>query len=683
MTKNRHKDYFLNLAQIFASFAVKKNLIQKCILLRLLFIFLPSSSFCQETNISEVIINIAEELAADDSDPEAVLIYIERLTELSENLVRINSSPEEEISRLFFLSDFQVKALADYVHSSGQILSYQELSNIPGFDEESAAMIIPFTTLSTGTPDNKDQYNRSNNFMANLSVKPGEKDTAALGSQWKILTRYRFTSGPISGGFTAEKDPGELLIGGKPPLPDYYSGFITYTGKGMLRRVIAGDYSIRFGQGTNINTSIRTGLSITNPGYLSTRDEIKPYTSCDENKYFRGVAAEFNVGKLAIFTFFSHNRIDATLESTEGLSNDHIKTFYTSGIHNKSSQLVKKDAVEEIAHGINLTYRFPGSSIGLTWSGGNFSLPLSDNSTNPEYVFNHKGSINNVFSLNYNTQIKRVLLSGEISADEFKKYALVLGSSLRPSDRLSITFLYRSYDAGYFAFHGNGPGSSSSTSNEKGLLGNFTFEAARNLFLSGGIDIRKFPWLRYSCSAPSSGIRKEIRIRYVPTEKLSFDALYNYRLSMADKSGGVFIAQQEELTARSFKGAVRYFPSPNLNLSVRMDYKTVNPSGSTGMLLLQDINYHFNRVPVTIWFRYCLFHTDDWNSRIYTYENDLLYSYSIPALTGEGSRSYIMVKWEPGKNSEIRIRYGLTSLAKGNNLYEETDEFRFQLRIWF
>ena len=46
----------------------------------------------QETKLSESIISIAEELAADESDPEAVSVFIERLHELAENPVKINSS---------------------------------------------------------------------------------------------------------------------------------------------------------------------------------------------------------------------------------------------------------------------------------------------------------------------------------------------------------------------------------------------------------------------------------------------------------------------------------------------------------------------------------------------------------------------------------------------------------------
>ncbi|MBK8884061.1 MAG: hypothetical protein IPN67_17310 [Bacteroidales bacterium] len=65
--------------------------------------------FCQETKLSETIVSIAEDLAASEADQEAASAYIDRLYELAENPADLNSTDQNEISRLFFLTDFQIK----------------------------------------------------------------------------------------------------------------------------------------------------------------------------------------------------------------------------------------------------------------------------------------------------------------------------------------------------------------------------------------------------------------------------------------------------------------------------------------------------------------------------------------------------------------------------------------------
>ena len=652
--------------------------------LTILFLVLfPAICFSQETNFSDIIISIAEELASDDSDPEAVSVFIDKLHELAENPVKINSSNENEISKLFFLSDFQVKALSEYVHSTGQIVSVYELAAIPGFDKETAEMIIPFITLENKFVSNSDSVRWRNSMISNFSLKSGNNNTSCLGSAWKILTKYKFTCGGFSGGITMEKDPGEKLFNGNPPLPDFLSAHIAFSGNGVIRKIIVGDYSARFGQGTNINSSISTGISLTSPGYMSANDVIKPYTSTEENRFFRGVAAEFSIKNLGLTIFFSKNYSDATIASSSGSENDYIENFYVAGVHDTPSLLKKKDAVSEMTCGISLSYNINNLKLGLVWSENKLSLPLKLKGNNPEKVLDFTGDKDNIYTMNYNYLVKKFLLYGELSADDNKKLALVQGISFRPSDRLTIGILFRNYDSGYTTFFGQGPGTGSKTTNENGVLENFTFEAARHLFISGGCDVQHFPWLKYRCSAPSWAIRQEIKVRFLPSEKLFVDASYNYRLTMTDNAESTGIPDQEKLITRSFKVSARYSIHNNLTLGTQIDYKIANPSGSRGMLLFQEISYNFRKVPVTVWIRFCPFYTDDWDSRIYVYENDLLYSFSIPALYGKGSRNYIMAKWKISDFAELRIKYGITSSVTTGRSLENTEEIKMQFRIWF
>jgi hypothetical protein len=676
-----YRNHIASFAQTFATFAVKKVFIVISVL-SVLFTTNPIIVNGQSEKLSDNITEIAEELAADDSDPEAVSAFIDRLQDIAENPVKVNSSNLIELSRLFFLSDFQVKALADYTHSSGQIVSVYELAGIPGFDKETVEMMIPFITLEYKFVNNSDSVRWRNSMISNFSIKSGNNDSSYLGSPWRILTKYKFTTGGISGGLTMEKDPGEKLITGNPPLPDFLSAHLAFNGSGLIRRIIIGDYSARFGLGTNINTGISRGISLTAPGFMSASDEIKPYTSTEENKYFRGVAAGFSLKNLELLMFYSKNHSDATIDSSSGSQHYYIDNFYLAGVHNTPSLLHKKDAISSVAYGISLSYNFNNMKVGLVWSENRLSLPVKLSANDPEKINDFTGAVNNLYTIYYNSFIKKILLYGELSVNN-NKFAVIQGMSFRPSDRLIVNYLFRSYKAGYTTFYGRGPGTGSKTTNEKGVLANFTFEAAKHLFISGGYDIQHFPWLKYRCSSPSWGVRKEIKVRYLPAETLIMDVSYNYRLSITDSAQTQGIPDQKKNITRSFRVSSRYSFHENLTLGTRIDFNIVSLSGSRGMILFQEISYSFSRIPVTLWARYCLFNTDDWDSRIYTYENDLLFSFSIPALYGEGSRSYVMARWKIGELAELRIKYGITSAVTNGKSVENTDEIKMQFRVSF
>ena len=662
----------VSFAQAFATFAVKFFF---CLVSIFYYYSKTNMVYGQTEKLSESIVEIAEEFAADDSDPEAVSVFIDLLHELSENPVKINNPNEEEISRLFFLSDFQVKAIKEYVQSSGQIVSIYELANIPGFDKETAEMIMPFITFENRFISNTDSARLRHSMISNFSIKPHNHDTSSIGSDWRILSKYKFAARGFSGGCTMEKDPGEKFLTGNPPRPDFLTGYLAYRGNGPVRSIIVGDYSARFGQGLNINTGMRQNISLTSLGYMSASDEIKPYTSSDESRFFNGAATRLAVRDFELSLFFSKNYADATLASSSGTSNDYVESFYRAGLHNTYALLNKKDNVSMLVYGFDFSYTLNNLKAGILWSKNKISMPIYPVQDDPEKLFDFTGNENNLYSLYFSSFIKRILFYGEFTSDNSKKYGIIQGMSMRPSDRLTINLLLRNYSSGFTPFYGQGPGISSNTNNEKGILGSFSFEALKHLFINGGFDSHDFPWLKYRCSAPTSGLRKELKMRFLPSENLMIEASYHYQFSMVDNDAQHGIPVQDQIITRSLKVSAQYTPHENLTFASRA-------AGSRGFILCQDINYAFRKIPLTIWARYCLFNTDDWSSRIYTYENDLLYSFNIPALSGQGSRCYIMTKWKIGDFGEIRIKYGVTSLMSVGNSVENADEIKMQLRVW-
>jgi hypothetical protein len=175
----------------------------------------------------------------------------------------------------------------------------------------------------------------------------------------------------------------------------------------------------------------------------------------------------------------------------------------------------------------------------------------------------------------------------------------------------------------------------------------------------------------------------EVKIKYLPRERLSAELSYDYRFSMHNEPLVSGIKKQGNNITRSFKATLKYSFSDYMIFSTRFDYKLAPPSGSRGFLLLQDMSLRFRNVPLSIWLRFCIFGTDDWNSRIYVYENDLPGAFNVPSFSGEGSRSCLMVDWKPAKFVDIRIKYAVSEPVNGTNQGDGSTDLRLQIRFWF
>jgi len=88
------------------------------------------------------------------------------------------------------------------------------------------------------------------------------------------------------------------------------------------------------------------------------------------------------------------------------------------------------------------------------------------------------------------------------------------------------------------------------------------------------------------------------------------------------------------------------------------DNKGVNKEN--GFLAFFDFIYKPMLKPVSGVLRLQYFETDGYNSRIYAYENDVLYSYSIPAFSDKGFRYYLTLNYDLSKKVSFWLRWAQT-----------------------
>jgi len=621
----------------------------------------------------EIQTEITALLGEEDADD-----FAERLAGLAERPVAVNSGDENEIARLFFLTEFQVKVLADHVKTKGSIVSVYEIALLPGFDGPTARLIAPFITL-----DVKDKmFLGGGATTALVTVMYKEGSSQLTSSGMRSVLRLRHSGTKLSYGFTAENDPGEAFTFKGAPGFDFLSAHIMYQGEGLVSRVIVGDYSLRFGEGLVFNNGGWLGGWLTSPSFMAGRAVVSPYTSSDENNFFRG--AGIILGSLSVggVIFISSNAIDGRVEYNPEDSLEYITTLVKGGLHNTESGLKVRNSLTESIAGIHLTAGNDDFRAGLTASATFFSLPLLPDTTTGVSLFKIRGDRLVNLGMDIKGGSGRFLFFGETAYSLPGSWAAIAGIREIPSDRVTINIIGRCLSPEYHTFHSSIFGAGSSAGNETGIACNIHIEAARYIFLSAGADICRYPWLRYRSSSPSTAFRTEVTGEYSPSEK------FNYRLSWSisrreyDETGDTGVPETKEYIRQQMSMTAVYSHSSAIRLTSRAGWCRVKTTGESGWLLAQDILLTLKNIPVRFWGRYSLFTTGGFDSRLYAYENDMLHSFNIPALYGEGSRSYFMAEWNITGNIMLRVKYAVT-MNEMENVRTSINEGRVQLKIVF
>lgn len=632
-----------------------------------------------------------------------------------EHPLNLNMADADELRTIGILSEVQITDLLLHRKQYGKLISIYELQSLRYWDMTTIQMVLPFVrvddrfdqlhislkeALEQGrvewfmryqrTPEQKAGYDNVTDSVLQSSNKYYH------GNADRYYTRLRYTyKSNISVGFTAEKDPGEEFFQGSQPHGfDFYSGHAFFRGGKYIRSVAAGDYLVQIGQGLNVWSGY--AFSKTADIFTSRKNAslLRPYTSVDENRFFRGGAVVLGKGPFSLLSFYSRKRTDGSGIS-DSLTDDlrFITTLDLSGLHRTTSEIARKNQLMEQVAGSYLQYAAPRFHAGLAVVNQSYSAPLNRDSV-PYNLFAFRGTRTTSVSGDYNWVFRNMNFFGEVSySSHSKAIAQLHGMMMVLDPRVSLAVIYRNYDKAYYTFYNNGFSEGSNTQNERGLFAGWKIKLASAWTLNAYADFFTFPWLKYQVDAPSHGYEWLLQPVYKPNKVLEIYGRFRQQVRQKNNrdSDGT-ITDLVDVIQRNYRFNVSYKVNEAITLRSRLDYVTINRPDNTpekGWVLLQDVVYKPKNLPIDLSVRYALFDTDSYDSRIYTYENNALYVFSSPSYYYQGSRAYVLLRYSFLRSCDLWIRYGVflysdrTSLSAGPELINgnKKSDITIQLRM--
>jgi len=679
-----------------------RNNIQLIIISIFLLILFQKNCFAQLIKDEDQQQNVLEQQS---QNTDATGENYEDIDELSNTIllhpINLNRATEEELNQLVeigVITDLQFQSLISYRVFFKKFISIFELQAVPYFDLTTINNLLPFIKVTAELDDvnasikelmSQGDYMflfRSQQILETAkgysAIDTISNDTNRyLGSPQKIYARFRYNYGTkVSYGITAKKDAGEELFKGSQQNGfDFYSAHFFIKGNKLIRALAIGDYTLNFGQGLIMWGGFASGKSPIVQSVQKGGRTIKPYTSSNEVNYFRGVALSIGRKHFSFSPFFSYKKLDANIAFVDTVSDLLIITsFGGDGYHRTYNELTHKGATKQTTYGGNFNFIYKSFHIGL--SGVQNILDVTD-VIQRAYPYN-QFSLNSVnmsnVSIDYNLRISNMQLFGEAATSNNGGKALIQGVQMSLSPKADLSLVYRNYSKEFLAPFSQVFGESSTPNNENGLYAGLTIRPSRKITFDAYSDFFNKKWLDFGIDAPSYGTDFFSQITFKPTKYISFYIRYRDKSKqvnngLADSNLDNLVWERKQNLRLNFNYKVNQLISFQSRVEA-VRFKSGNSDNTNGILFFQDINFKKSGVPLAVTLRYCNFDTDDYDTRIYAFESDVLYSYSIPSFQGKGMRWYLLLRYTLNKHIDIWARLAQTSYLNQTVISSGLDE---------
>jgi len=651
------------------------------------------------SSVIENIENIAEpENIEDGSD-----LFVADLDYLFQHPIDLNKSTYEELIASGLFQPVQASNIIAHIFHSGWLYEKEELQAVDGIDNEFIRSVYSYITLSDPQAISRipfknllvdaDKYLLIRSFQ---TLEPSEGFLPESNYRYpglrqsmygKFLMRY---GNLLSIGFTFENDAGEKILANKR-IVDFFSWHAFVRGQKLFKVVAVGDYALRYGQGLTISIGQRAGLPGSPVAFKKFNPGILPYRSVNESSFLRGAAVSLQVKKIEFDVFLSSKKLDASIQ-TDSVSN-YFNSVSESGFHRTESELSNRHTLKVMNSGFHTRYSNNGSEVGITYHLISFDIPkrknisLYDINDNSGRLFQKVGTDFSVVKSNFQ-------YFGEVSFSERSDMAMVVGITTQLGHHVTWSLLYRNYSSKFNELYSSPVSASSNFTGEHGITSGLLFKPDRFVEVNLLVDQYKMRWLTFSNDQPKVGSAIIATVKWKPARHSELYIRYRRKIS-AESRVPSLVGLKIQNTVVKYNLRIHYGVTLQKSITLRSRVEwvinSIDGRNKNGYMVFQDFLYKPLMRPYSFGLRYAIFNTDSYDERVYAYENDVLYAFSIPAFFNNGIRFYFLMRYKVSSSIDVWMKYAITSYSNIENIgsgYDKINgskksQLKLQARISF
>lgn len=513
--------------------------------------------------------------------------FSEIFTTLLENGVPADSSGFALLREWGVLTSLEYDLLLSHYKKFGESSSAVEYLLIPGIEERKMRMLLPILSF-------EDEVSFTTAPKAGFIARSIYRSGGISAYSRLNLT---LPTG-ISAVVVAESDAGEKF-------PDYLSWSVQAERKSFFKSLIIGSYRAVAGQGVILSNAFPVNFSINPSSYFHVVRRAAKYTSADENRAFRGVAASFDYKSFTVNVMGSVRDLDAR-NNGAGYS-----SMLVTGVHVTESENESKDLLNEKMAAIDLSVGGDSWKAGVVLCGVTYSLPYTGRKSAILEMEKEWGQRRLNYSFNFRWSGGPLLLFGEAASDLMLSVNSLAGAYIngRNGNGYSVRFFYK--DPFFVA----------PLTGLKNCYGNgrISGDIVGKVRLSGDT----FIWFKSLLGKDYYNLSFKIRPEYDnnPVEA-------GFALSARALSGRMDYR-------RVIDNCVSFHIRGDVTLSSQVDMLTLGYAAHAELLYSNSLNKSKLSARITF------FNIPVWDNRVYSYERDILYLFNSRVLNGKGLRWYL------------------------------------------